>query len=334
MIRSGFRLLTIVLLVGFFASVVFLIYGRPAGYGRNAVDVRIQPGMSVYQAAEVLQEKNLLRSRDIFMIYLRIRANSKIQRGLYELHDGMSVYEIADTLHRGKVKTRKLTIPEGWNHRQIAAYLAETGMVASAQEFLDISKNSAQLKEYRLKNSEGYLFPDTYHVPHDYDVEEFHGLLLRRFFAVVEEITGGQKFSAEKLHKRVILASIVEREAFVPAERPVIAQVFLNRIQRDMKLESCATVQYLFPMSKKKLYFKDLKKPSRYNTYLHKGYPPGPISNPGRASLQAAFHPSATDFLYFVVKSDRSHFFSTTFADHLRAKEKYIGSNSVIWQGL
>ena len=325
------KVITLVSVSSLIALISLLLIGRPTGFGLNTHEIDITPGMSVGQAAKLLAEKKILQSPKLFKFYLQIRGNSKIQRGVYELNDSMTVYEVAENLYQGKVKTLKITIPEGWHNRQIAQYLIKKKIVKNQKEFMAITKDKEQLKPYGLQNSEGYLYPETYHVPYHFTAFDLHQLMLDTFFQNVSEFTDLDKISPKKLREKVILASIIEREAFMPVERPIIARVFLNRIDKGMKLESCATVQYLFPASKKKLFFKDLKKPSRYNTYIHQGYPPGPISNPGRASLQAAFQPEKTDYLFFVVKPDRSHYFSKTYTDHLKAKEKYIHSD-VIWE--
>ena len=147
------------------------------------------------------------------------------------------------------------------------------------------------------------------------------------FFEKLKEAEIPEQITPARLHDRIILASIIEREAVHPDELPVMASVFLNRVNKKMRLESCATVQYLLPNPKKKLYEKDLLVKSPYNTYLHRGMPPGPISNPGFPAIRAAFHPAETEYLFFVLMpKEGRHHFSNNYSEHLRAKKKYLGN--------
>lgn len=175
------------------------------------------------------------------------------------------------------------------------------------------------------KRLEGYLFPDTYKVTATTTEREIIDMMLARF---AREATPEFRQKAQKLgltlHQAVILASIVEREAKVDKERPKVAAVFLNRMKKGWKLESCATVQYALGQPKARLLNKDLQIDSPYNTYKYSGLPPTPIASPGRASLQAAVNPANVDYLFFVVSQDGRHVFSRTLAEHNRAKAKYI----------
>ena len=324
-----------ILLLVFFAC-IFLIpvfsLCAPLGKGKQRLELAVSNGMSAAQVARTLEKHKLISSALFFRIYLRLGGNSQsIQAGRYNLHDGMWMSGIARSLVSGKVILQAITIPEGWHHRQLGDYLSSKGLVKNRQEFIKISRDPKLLKEYKIldASTEGYLYPETYMLPDNYSGVELHRLMLDKFFQVLKEL-GSAAYSPRELRHRVILASIVEREARHPRERPVIARVFLNRLKKQMKLESCATVQYLFERSKPKLYLRDLARPSPYNTYIHYGMPPGPISNPGRAALEAAFLPHHNNYLYFVVKPDGSHHFSERYSEHLRAKKKYIDSDLVV----
>jgi UPF0755 protein len=218
------------------------------------------------------------------------------------------------------------TIPEGWHNRQIAELLTSRGMAQSAQEFLDLTANEEVLVKYKIQadSTEGYLFPDTYTIPLNYPLAKIHEAMLRRFFQVLKEVAVDKNTDPFDLQQKIILASIIEREAAKPEELPVMAGVFLNRMNKRMKLESCATVQYLLPKPKQKLLEKDLLIKSPFNTYLHKGLPPGPISNPGRAALAAVYAPKETDALFFVLKPDGTHHFAATYREHNNAKKMYL----------
>ena len=303
----------------------------PVGKGNQKVNFNIVQGMGAGRIAQELKKEGLIVSPSFFKIYLYLTSNiAHLQKGSYELDDGMWMPFIIHKLTTGKVKLNVLTIPEGWNNRQIADYLLEKGLVKNRLEFLEITKDKAILSKYKIpsESTEGYLYPETYNIPFNYTAYQFHLLLLESFFDNLKKSNFKAKNNKE-LHEKIILASIVEREARKPEERAVIARVFLNRLQRNIKLESCATVQYLFDKSHPKLYIQDLYIASPYNTYMHKGLPPAPISNPGKAAMLAAFYPQKNDLLFFVVKPDGSHHFSKTYKEHLEAKKVYIDSDLV-----
>ena len=304
----------------------------PVGSGKQQVDLKVEQGIGAIAVAHRLKEARLISSAVFFRWFLTLGAYS-IQQGEYVLNDGMWLSEIAAILGEGRIKLKAITIPEGWNHRQIGDYFASQGLIKDRESFLRLSRSPDILRKYRIQDTstEGYLYPETYMIPPNYTAEKLHGLMLEKFFSVLRKITTQSEivYTGKELRRRIILASIVEREARHAHERPVIAQVFLNRIKKNMKLESCATIQYLFPKPKVKLYHIDLVRPSPYNTYLHRGLPPGPIANSGKAALEAAFRPDKNDYLYFVVKPDGTHHFSVDYQGHIQAKKKYIDSDLV-----
>jgi len=302
---------------------------RPVGDGSTAVTFEIEPGSSSYSVAKGLEEAALIGDARFFRWMIRIIGKgNQIKTGFYDLNDGLTSLDIITMITEGRVSMTPLTIPEGWNNRQIGDYLAEKGYAKDRETFLRLTRNREVLRRYNIPadTTEGYLFPDTYMVPKRFALEKIQDAMLRRFFKALEEARPPANLSAEELHKKVILASIIEREAAHPDELPVMSQVFQNRLEKKMRLESCATVQYLLPKPREKLYDKDLLIQSPYNTYLHRGMPPGPISNPGLRALTAAFHPEPVPYLFFVLKpNERRHHFSTTFNEHVRAKKKYLG---------
>ena len=179
---------------------------------------------------------------------------------------------------------------------------------------------------------EGYLFPDTYFVPAPFSGEAMAELMAKTFFDTVQRIEPGWKdLDRDALHETVIMASIVEREYRADDEAPLIASVFYNRLKRNIGLESCATLEYIITEIQKKAHpeyitLDDEKIDSPYNTYKWAGLPPGPISNPGRIALEAAFHPAKTDYLYFVLRDQQAgrHFFSSDLNEHNQAKYLYL----------
>ncbi len=331
--KKSFRLLlllipAVVLIGGGGALLAFALPGAAPGDGSRTLNYEVRPGVGAYTVAKELQTEGMIASADWFRMWLRITGQSgAIKVGVYELNDGMSAQTVAAILTEGRVRLTALTIPEGWNHRQIGDYLAEKGFVEDREEWLRISRDPEVRTKYGIPDdtTEGYLFPDTYMVAEGTSAERIHVIMIEHFFEILEEVAGTRKVTPD-IRKRILLASIVEREAVRPEERPLMAQVFLNRLERNMRLESCATIQYLFEKPRRRLYEKDLQIPSPYNTYRNAGLPPGPISNPGRAAIEAAFEPKPSDFLFFVLKPDGSHHFSATYAEHLNAKKKYIDS--------
>ncbi len=323
----------ILLFVLFFCITIVPLFSlcAPVSNGEHKIEFSIPKGVGASFVANKLKKEKLISNPIFFRFYLRLIARAdRIQTGIYRLHDGLWMHEIAEKLVSGKVRLHPITIIEGWNNRQIGDYLTRKSLVTSREEFLRLSRDPIILKKYGIQTSstEGYLYPDTYYIPDTYDFKQIHKIMLDKFFNVIKEL-GAEKFTPSDLSNRIILASIVEREARHPEERPIIARVFLNRLQKKMKLESCATVQYLFPKPRAKLYHRDLAIPSPYNTYIHYGMPPAPIANASQAALKAAFAPEKNEYLYFVVKPRGTHHFSRTYTEHIYAKKKYIDSDLV-----
>ncbi|MDH5721063.1 MAG: endolytic transglycosylase MltG [Spirochaetia bacterium] len=321
--RNKYILITGVLSFVLLSFIYIVSLNAPAGDGAAIKDFVIKDGWGAKITSNKLKEKNLIQSSFFFEIVLFFSGNrNNIKKGIFSLNDGMSTYEIIGILSSGKTKTVQLTIPEGYNNRQIADVLIQKGFVDSRKEFLSIAAEKKLLKEYNIKANdvEGYLFPETYTVPIGYPVERIIRVMIDTFFEKTGEIEGFPQDSKE-MQKTVILASIIEREAKLKEERPIIAGVFANRLKENYPLESCATIQYLFEKPKKRLLFKHLEIKSPYNTYRKAGLPPGPISNPGLAAIKAAVSPADTNYKFFVVKKDGSHHFSETFNQHVKAKK-------------
>ncbi len=303
--------------------------GQAPGDGTRKIEFEIPPGAGMSKVSRDLEQAGLISSSSFFQLLLRATSRAgKLKVGVYELNDGMSAYTIADVLTKGKVKMLRLTIPEGWTNRQIGDYFAEKGLVEDRAAFLALARDPGLLAAYKIPadTTEGYLFPETYTVPRGYPARKIVEAMLKRFAVELAKLDVPADMPPAILHERVILASIVEREAVRPAERPVMAQVFINRLEKRMRLESCATIQYLLDKPRPRLYEKDLKIESPYNTYRNDGLPPGPVSNPGLPALRAAFQPVPGPYLFFLLKPDGSHQFSVTYKDHLEAKRKYLGS--------
>jgi len=331
----------IVVAAGFYILNELLEPPAPAAEDEEVI-FTVPEGASVADVAAILKEEKLIRSELAlrFMIWKEYDDISLIA-GDYKLSPSMPPDEIINRIKSGDVfiETRKFVIPEGSTVEQIAARLAREGFV-DEEEFLrlaqeppsDLKEKYSFLKEvpgevyYAL---EGYLFPATYEVEGATDAAEVINLMLQRFQVFLSE----EKYrrAEEKgfsMHEVVTLASIIKREVASPREWEKVASVFHNRLDTGMLLESCATVQYALEEHKERLLYSDLEVESPYNTYRNPGLPPGPISSPGEASLEAVLYPKETDYFYFVSKQDGSgeHYFAQTLAEHNANIEKARGN--------
>ncbi|WP_010292896.1 endolytic transglycosylase MltG [Clostridium senegalense] len=294
--------------------------------------IEVQQGDNLYNVISRLKDEGKLKNVIIPKIYIKSLENKPdIKPGEYKINKNSSLKEFLSVLEDATLDQSKvqITIPEGYDITQIASLLQEKGIIEK-EIFLESFKNYTVPTYIKADNKvkypmEGFLFPDTYTLKKGSSGEEIIKVMNDRFNEEIEEITNDKKLSDEELYKIVTMASIVEREASNPEERDVVASVFYNRINKNMKFQSCATVQYALGEHKEKLYEKDLTIESPYNTYLVDGMPIGPISNPGRESLKAAINPKSTNYLYFVSNNDGTHFFTDDYNEFLKVKEKTQG---------
>jgi len=290
-----------------------------------AVTVTIKAGMTAQDIGELLREKELIKNVQLFTVAAKLAGmENSLQAGEYSFARTMTVQQIIDKLARGEVAYRQFTIPEGFTVEQIAALL-ENSKLASAARFKAYAAGFAPYDyispapDVKYK-AEGFIFPDTYRVAAGMNEEQLAKMMTAQFDARFEPAM--RQRAAEmglSVREVVILASLVEKEAKVAKERPVIARVFLNRLKLGMPLQSCATIQYILGYPKPELTVQDTELPSPYNTYRNAGLPPGPIASPGLAAIQAVLDPADTDYLYFVAAKDGSHIFSRTYEEHLAA---------------
>lgn len=293
--------------------------------------LNIPLGSSLFQVAALLEEEGLINNERSFIWYVYVTGKqNQIRAGHYLLEPGLSFSHLLRELQKGRPIIHRVTVQEGLRADEITRLLAEKGLVQD-EVFAVLLKDQELLKsilpeELVHDSAEGFLFPDTYEFIEGMTEKEILLTFLRRFRHVWMEVTANGVQGKLSPYKSVILASIVEAEAKVESDRPIIAGVFLNRIRKHYPLQSCATVQYALGERKPRLLYKDLEMESPYNTYKYYGLPPGPISNPGRASLEAAVRPLETDYLYFVAKPDGSHIFSRSYREHLNAQRRLNGN--------
>ena len=292
-----------------------------------AVVVLVPRGVSFKAVAERLHEAGVIRDVGNFIFAARFkRAAKRIKAGEYELSANMAVIDILNMLIDGKVMSHPLTIPEGYNITDIAGALKGAGFVSDSDEFIRRAndKTFAAALGFEAASLEGYLFPDTYAFTKDMSVDEMISMMTARFRAVYyKDFAPAAREKDMSLNKVITLASIIEKETGAGDERPLISAVFHNRLKTGVRLQSDPTVIYGIKDFDGNLTKKHLRTRTRYNTYRFHGLPPGPIANPGAASIDAAINPVSEDYLYFVSRGDGTHYFSKSLREHNNAVNKF-----------
>lgn len=290
-------------------------------------EVEVTEGMSFKTIAATLRNEGVIRYRGYFEIIGRLQGISRrVRVGFYGLNTSMSMWDVLDALRKGKIIEYEVVIPEGYNLYQIGWTLSGTPLISDPQEFISLVKNKEYVHSLGIEADtlEGYLFPDTYYLPKGIKLEDIPKKMVQRYTAV---FGAGYKSRAQELglteHQIITLASIVEKEAKVPSERKRIAAVYYNRLKTGMKLQADPTAVYGTKAWITKVTKADLKRRSPYNTYIHKGLPPGPIANPGQGAIIATLYPENVDYLFFVAQGDGSHYFSKDFGSHEKAIGRY-----------
>lgn len=309
----------------------------PASDDSTPLLFTITPGETAATIATRLERAGLIGDARLFRLLVRYRGvDAQLEAGDYQLRPNMSLEEIVNALQSGRPSEVAITIPEGWRAEEIAEMLEGRGLV-KAEEFLRTVREgefaydflSERPKEISL---EGYLFPDTYGIRPDFEAAQIIDMMLAnfggRFTPEMRQEAAGRGMS---IHEVLTVASLVEREARIPEERPIIASVYLNRLEAGWLFESDATAQYALgyqegtgqwwksPISLEEMPEID----SPYNTYLYPGLPPAPICNPGLASIQAVINPAETNYMFLYHKGDGSHAFAESYEEHLENQRRY-----------
>jgi UPF0755 protein len=283
--------------------------------------VTIHKGERFAQVARKLTAAGVTRNTLVTILYGEWTGQgSRVKPGEYAFGGGESLDQVLRHLVNGDFLTITVIIPEGMTMHQIGQRLAASGLVC-ASNFDSAATNGQLVQALGLGTigAEGFLFPATYRFPPSAGTDQLLGAMLERFYAILTPSVEQRMFELGlDARQLVTFASIVEKEAKVPGERPVIASVFYNRLASGMPLQSDPTAQYNFAGEKERA-FEGVHKSSAYNTYFNSGLPPGPIANPGLSSIQAVLYPATTDYLYFVARSDGTHVFSRSLIEHQRA---------------
>lgn len=290
--------------------------------GMTETRFSVPRGASAAEVGTLLQEKNCIQSGRFFALLDRLPGYGPLRAGTFRLTPDMTSSQIFKKCSSTDVETVTVTIPEGSNLYQMADILNEAG-VCSREAFLALALKPETPGQFGFTapNMEGYLFPDTYTFPGKTDVKAVLALMNKRLITVLKQ--NGIQYREAELHKLITLASLVEAEAAVKGEQRIISSVFHNRLKKNMRMDCDPTVRYAVKRFTGPIRKSDLESDSPYNTYRVRGLPPGPICSPGIHAILAAEKPAATDYLYFVSRNDRSHYFSTTYAEHDRAVQFY-----------
>lgn len=324
------KLVTVVVLLGLLglAGIIgFAKLNAPAGQSRPSVLVTIPPGTPFTEVANILEQQHLLTHGWFFSLLGRVQqVDRKIIPGEYQVHAGLRTTELLAKLVKGDLYQHSVTIPEGYTVNQIAMVLDQKGL-AKKSDVLRLSRDKSFILsvDVQAPTLEGYLFPDTYRFAKFTPPESILRTFVNRFHEVVTpELRAQGRSMGMNLQEVLTLASVIEKETGLARERPIVSGVFHNRLRQNIPLQSDPTVIYAlsdsFDGNIRKV---DLSIDSPYNTYRVRGLPPGPIANPGLAAIQAAIHPTPSNFVYFVSRNDGSHVFSATLAEHNKAVDKY-----------
>lgn len=303
-----------------FVTIFYLLrYLSPVDMNAKPTQLKIAPGMSSIGIANQLAKNNLIQNSWAFLFAAHLSgANHRLQMGSYRLSGAMSIPQIIDHLKTGKVITHQFVVPEGLTVRQIGKLWEKAGF-GTAAAFDEAVRDPKWQQNYEIEADtlEGYLFPNTYQFPDGATPDVIIKIMLdeskRRW---TDEFCNAAKALNFSRHEVITLASIIETEARVSDERPLISAVFHNRLRRGWKLQADPTALYGLGNPDRPPRAADLRTDTPYNTYVYKGLPPGPICNPGMASILAALHPAAVDYMYFVAIGEGRHHFSKTLREH------------------
>jgi UPF0755 protein len=318
----------ILVLAGIGGVLVWQSLAPYKGYS-NEVFLEFERGTSTKALAAELEEKGIIRSRYLFLLWRAMHPRTALQAGEYHFDRPLAPGDVFNKIRRGDIYYEEITVPEGSNLFDIADLLKGLRSF-HPEDFVKAAANPALIRDLDPKapTLEGYLFPSTYRVTRKTTGQDLCRMMTDQFRREWRTLTAGA--ARADVHKLVTLASLVEKETAAPSERPLIAAVFENRLQRNMALQCDPTVVYAALRNNRyrgTIFRSDLANNDPYNTYIHTGLPPGPIANPGVASLKAALKPAVADYLYFVAKpgSIGQHTFSATLNEHELAVKAYRG---------
>jgi UPF0755 protein len=305
---------------------IFVYLSTPPSFIGDSKIIEIRPGTTFTEVASILKEEGIIKNIWNFSLLVEcFQGTTRIKAGEYLLNTAMLPLEVSDILIKGKVLQYSLTIPEGYNIRQIADLLDKAKLITK-EIYLEMCYDPLFVSSLGIEGDslEGYLFPDTYKIPRHLDERDMLELMVAQFKDVYnQKYAEKAKELGFSMKDVVTLASMIEKETGKSSERPLISAVFQNRLKKRIRLQSDPTAVYGLINFNGKIRKRHLKRDTPYNTYLHSGLPPGPIANPGEASIRAVLYPAKVDYLYFVSKNDGSHQFSNNLNEHNLAVLEY-----------
>ncbi len=314
------------------ATVIGSYLTAPVGAGKKVELFNCEKGAPLWKVARELEAHGFISSARMLVLYARLRGDdSRAQAGTYQFSDAMAPVEMLRMMVAGEIFTRKFAVPEGYSIYQLGEILEARGLMRR-DAFLRQCTDRALLQELGIpaRSVEGYLQPSTYSIPVGMEGAELIRMMVRQFDKVYNErFAAREKQSGMSRHAILTMASLIDKEARVATERPLIASVFHNRLKRRMRLQSDPTAVYGVRAFSGHMTKRDIQRRNPYNTYLIDGLPPGPIGNPGSDAIEAVLNPAATQYLYFVAKKDGTHYFSGSLAEHNRAVQKYLRSSAI-----
>lgn len=293
------------------------------------IHIKIREGMTTGEIADRLAEKGVIASSLKFRFLSRVRGyDGNMKPGTYVFSENMADDDVFEKVLSGEKYLVRFTIPEGFGVKEIAERLYNLDL-ADREDFLRAAETFAPYVYMKprpdvIYTAEGFLFPETYSIESDYSIEEIMDMMAGEFDRrLTPEMRARAENMGLSIHDLITLASLVEREVRYAEDRPIVAQVFLKRLEMDMPLQTDASLQYLMDAPKEDVTIEDTQIDSPYNTYQNAGLPPGPIANPGIAAIEAVLHPADTDYLYFVADRDGHNHYAYTYDEHLNLVNEY-----------
>lgn len=330
------RLLQLFVFILFIGVLIFIVLynktiEKPLKANEKSVMIEVRQGEGFYDVLDRLDKENKISNKLLIKVKLSIdKRDIKLNEGIYEIETDSNLDKLITSLESTAENKEliKLTIPEGYSVGEIAATVEEEGL-CSKEEFITSVKeytlpNFITVDNKKRYNIEGFLYPDTYLIKKGSDANQIIKMMLSRFEQVLTQVKDetGLNIKDEEIEKVITIAAMIEKEARFDVDRPLISSVIYNRLERGMKLQLDATVLYSLGYHVDVVLNKHLEIDSPYNTYKYEGLPVGPICSPGIKAIKAALMPTKTDYLYYILQKDGTHYFSNNYDDFLKKKNE------------